>query len=67
MQKILYRVKLRDGREFRIFCANSTQTARFYQSLTETLKKDILDVEVIQNGIHDVKQWEQIVSNLHKE
>lgn len=61
METALFRVKFRDGSEYRIFCGNKKQKERFFRSTGP-----LVDVEVseIINGIHTVKQWEAITEKL---
>lgn len=59
METTLYKVTFKDGREYRVFCANKAQKKRFWYSLIGTHTET---PEVIINGIHTVKQWEQIIS-----
>lgn len=63
METIVYKIEFQDGREFRVFCANRKQKERF-QKTVHTLNKVNATVSVIINGIHNIKQWEQIVSKL---
>lgn len=62
METTLFKIKFKDGREFKVFCANRSQKARLLWSI---LKKDLV-IEDRDNGIHNIKQWEQIVANLNK-
>jgi len=63
METIVFEVELKDGRIFRIFCANSTQKEKFIQSYykVENLFKSC---KVITNGIHTVKQWNEMIKTL---
>tara|TARA_R110000851_G_scaffold4520_3_gene18461 strand:+ start:215 stop:403 length:189 start_codon:yes stop_codon:yes gene_type:complete len=62
MQTTLYKIKFKDGREFRVFCANSSQKQRMHNAMHH-LAQDCTLTEVI-NGIHTVKQWEEITATL---
>ena len=63
METTIYEVGLIDGRTFRIFCANSTQKRKFRASMSK-IKHIILDTREITNGIHTMKQWNEIVETL---
>lgn len=55
-------IELKDGRSFKIACANQSQVDRFIKSLRE-FKLDPSHVSDI-NGIHNIKQWEQIIKTI---
>lgn len=65
MQTILWEVKKktggRDGRTFRVFCANRNQIDRFIKLVSG---KDYVLSE-ITNSIHNIKQFEQIIETLN--
>jgi len=65
METTLYKVKFEDGRMYKVFCANKKQKQRMFQSMWNlskaTNKKPVLTI--LENGIHDIKQWEQIIAN----
>jgi len=54
----VYEIKLDDNRVFRVFCANSAQVKRFW--LAEYEIEPTANVKTIANGIHTIKQFEQI-------
>lgn len=56
----LYQVTLEDGRVFKVYCENGNQRNRFIKSVTNTGTK----VKDLETGIHNIKQWEQIVTKL---
>lgn len=60
----LYSIKLKNGRKFRVFCANKSQVDRFRATLNEI---DPDEAITAINGIHTVKQWEQHVEYLKLE
>lgn len=62
METSLYKITFKDGREYRVFCANKKQKERL-QKITNSLGI-FQDVEVMTNGIHTIKQFEDIKSNL---
>ena len=55
-------IELKDGREFKVACENKSQIDRFIKSLRD-LKLYPSYVSDI-NGIHNIKQWEQIIKTL---
>jgi len=61
MQTTLFKVETKDGRTFRVFCANSNQRERFIKLVTDTNYA----THVITNGIHNIKQFEQIIKTLN--
>lgn len=62
MENTLYRVTFSDGRMFKVFCANKAQKNRFHKT-ANSINEDV-ECDVLENGIHNIKQWEQIVSEL---
>jgi len=58
METTLYEVTFKDGRVFRVFCANKSQKKRFTKQLIKTGKE--CKFTVVANGIHNIKQWEKI-------
>lgn len=63
MSTCVFEVKLKDGRAFRIFCANQSQKNRFFVKLNSIM--DLVDeYYVISNGIHTTTQWESIVETI---
>lgn len=65
MQTILFKINFSDGREFRVFCANSNQINQFRKTVSK-IEASGGKVEVLTNGIHNIKQWREIVSTLNK-
>lgn len=66
MQTAVYRIELNDGREFRVFTGNKKQDDRLFKTFTSAKEFDNVKVTVITNGIHTVKQWEEIAKTLNK-
>jgi len=65
METTLYKVTFSDGRMFKIFCANRKQKERIYKTADAIKMHDAnVKIEVIENGIHEIGQWERIVSAL---
>lgn len=60
METTLYKITFKDGREFRVFCANKKQKQRFHRSIIDTKT----EVSEITNGIHNITQWEKIINNI---
>lgn len=63
METVLYQVNLKDGRVFRIFCANSTQKRKTIQSFRDK-KNEIEMVTEIANGINTAKQWNDFLPHI---
>lgn len=61
MQTSLYKILFKDGREYRVFCANASQIQRFRRVM---LNQKDYSIEPIINGIHTFKQFEDIINNL---
>ena len=67
MSTTLFRIKFKDGREWRVFCANNNQAQRLFTTLENISFDYENEMSEITSGIHTIKQWEQIVNNLKKE
>ena len=63
MTTALFEVRLKDGRKYRVNCANKSQLKRFRAAI-ETVKPLVEWVGVKQNGIHTVKEFENHVKYL---
>jgi len=63
METAVLQVDMKDGRVFRIFCANATQKKKTEQSLNK-IKDKIEFVRTVTNGIHTHKQWKEIIPTL---
>ena len=63
METTLYRVTFKDGREFRVFCANKAQKNRMHATAQKVTGCEYT-IEPIINGIHTINQWEKIVTTL---
>jgi len=61
METTLYKVSFDDGRVFKVFCANKAQKNRFRATVTTG---EAVTVEVLENGIHNIKQWEDMQHDL---
>lgn len=59
METIVYQIELKDGRVFRVFCANKTQKRRVIFSATDNKVKS---VRTITNGVHTVQQYEKLLT-----
>ena len=63
METSVYEVTFKDGRIYRVFCANRTQKDKFKASL---VKIGIpYSFKTLTNGIHTSKQWNQIIETLN--
>ena len=63
METAIYEIKLKDGRKWRVFCANKTQKEKLIMSLLK-IKPLIESWEVIVNGIHTLKQWNEQIKHI---
>jgi hypothetical protein len=61
METTLYRITFKDGRTFKVFCANKAQKQRL---LDTQFRRDGIAVREIASGIHTIKQWEQILTSM---
>lgn len=64
METTLFRVQFTNGSEYRVYCANKSQKDRFFKAFKSSETFDNVKVTEVINGIHTVKQWEQITNNL---
>jgi len=60
METGLYEIIFKDGRIFRVFTANKKQKERLFNFLYNNKKQSKL--ELVKNGIHTIKQFENIMS-----
>lgn len=60
MQTSLYEITFKDGRVFRVFNANAKQFDRFMTTYGSI--KDKCTPILVKNGIHTIKEWEEILS-----
>ena len=61
MATSLYKVTLKGNRVFKVFCENKKQKERFQMSIYRIKYQS---VEEIENGIHNIKQWEDTIKNI---
>jgi len=67
METTLYEIKYPDGRLFRVNCANKSQKSRLLKSIAKlNQSNENIVIKEITNGIHTVKQWENIVEQRGK-
>ena len=65
MQTTLFQIKFKDGRTFKIFCANRHQINRFKITISElSTKNKSFEITELANGIHNINQWQQIVNKI---
>ena len=60
METALFEILLKDGRKYRVYCANKSQVKRF-RAAVESIKPLVEWVRVKQNGIHTVSEFEKHV------
>jgi len=63
MQTIIYQIELKDGRIFRIFCANSTQKKDVINSYN-AIKDKVKEITTITTGIHTASQYKEILKTI---
>lgn len=63
METSLYKITFIDGRVFKVFCANKHQKNRLGK-ITTKLSNNIDTIEELENGIHTIKQWEDIINKI---
>lgn len=56
METTVFQIELKDGRIFRVFCANSTQKKKVIESHFK-IEDKVKDIKVIANGIHNIKEY----------
>jgi len=59
METTLFAVIFNDGRVYRINCRGKNQKQRF-RIHAEKLKEQIKEIMEITNGIHNIKEFEQL-------
>lgn len=52
----VFKIRFKDGREFRVFCENYSQVKRFRNHL-QTINDKVQRVDTITNGIHTINQF----------
>ena len=57
MQTALYKISFKDGRVFKVFCANRKQNKTIIAMANA--EQDAYTIEVIEYGIHTFKQWKE--------
>lgn len=65
METSLYKITFKDGRVFKVFCANKAQKKRFRNTINQSKKPICFDVTDVENGIHDINQWEEIIKTIN--
>jgi hypothetical protein len=63
----VYELETRNGRIFRVVVTNKSQEKRLSKVITDNKKKRyevFKRIEVINNGIHDLKAFEQLARSL---
>lgn len=63
METIVYQIELKDGRTFRVFCANATQKNNVIRSYYR-IKDKVKEITTITTGIHTVSQYEKLMTTL---
>ncbi len=61
METIVYQIELKDGRTFRVFCANSTQKKIVISSYS-AIKDKVKAITTITTGIHTAKEYEKLIA-----
>lgn len=61
METIVYQIEFKDGRTFRVFCANRTQKNTVIQSYNQ-IKDRVKEIKTITTGLHTVSQYMKIIS-----
>lgn len=64
MSTNVIQIELKDGRIFRIFCANSLQQRKVKDMYHQELNGKAKDFKTVTNGIHTVKQFKEIITHL---
>jgi len=61
METIVYQIELKDGRTFRVFCANSTQKKKVLESYYK-IKEKVEGITDVVTGIHTAQQFEKLLT-----
>jgi len=63
METIVFEIELKDGRTFRVFCANSTQKKKVLESYYK-IKEKVKEIRTITTGVHTTQQYEKLMTTL---
>ena len=61
METIVYQIELKDGRTFRVFCANATQKKKVIQSYHQ-IKDKVKEITTITTGLHTAQEYEKLLT-----
>ena len=61
METIVFQIEFKDGRIFRVFCANSTQKKKVINSYYK-IKDKVKEITTITSGIHTTSQYEKMLN-----
>jgi ABC-type microcin C transport system permease subunit YejB len=65
METALWKIILKNGSIYNVFCANQKQNNEFIMMCnTEKVNDLIWHIEIIEKGIHTKKQWDQILTQI---
>ena len=65
METVIFEIKFKDGRTFRVFCANTHQKNQVLMSTDALKKKGLVDSIIsIVSGIHTVAEYKKIIADL---
>lgn len=63
METIVYQIEFKDGRIFRVYCANSAQKKRVIESYN-AIRDKVRGITTISTGVHTVSQYEKLIKTL---
>lgn len=61
MSTAVLEIKFKDGRKYRIFCANANQQLKVRDMYHQELNGKVKSIKPITNGIHTVKQFKNMI------
>lgn len=64
MSTAVFQIEFKDGRTYRIFCANSNQQKKVRDMYHQDLNGKVKNLTTVTNGLHTVNQFKQIIARL---
>ena len=63
METRVFEIKLKDGRIFRIFCANSKQVKKIAMQY-KSIQDKAIEFSCLASGLHTVKEFKDILKTI---
>lgn len=65
METSVIQIEYKNGRKFRVFCANASQNKKLL-TMINSKKEEIANSSIITNGLHTLREFNAIVSEISK-